>query len=152
MGRELMGWWVDELMSWWWVNGLMSWCVDELMGSHVGYLTRRWAGEFFYRFCTGLCMFYTFWCRLGPLKVPVSPYKGPCIALHTVALWRAHIALHRTRKKKFPPRVFGHNSWPRALPGTRIGRNGSYKPPGAPWTLQDPGEKPKTCYLEPEMS
>ena len=31
-----------------------------------------------------------------------------------------------------PPRVFGHNSLPRALVGTRIGGNCSYKPPGAP--------------------
>ena len=28
--------------------------------------------------------------------------------------------------------VFGHNSLPQALIGTRIGGNGSYQPPGAP--------------------
>ena len=30
------------------------------------------------------------------------------------------------------PRVFGHNSLPRTLTGTRIGGNGSYQLPGAP--------------------
>ena len=30
-----------------------------------------------------------------------------------------------------PRRVFGHISLPRALIGTRIGGNASYKPPGA---------------------
>ena len=34
--------------------------------------------------------------------------------------------------KSSPPRVFGHNSLPRTLTGTRIGGNGSYQPPGAP--------------------
>ena len=38
---------------------------------------------------------------------------------------------------------------PRVLSGTRIGGNGSYKLPGASSTLQDPGEKPKSCILEP---
>ena len=53
--------------------------------------------------------------------------------------------------KKSPPRVFGHNSWPRALVGTRIGGNGSYQPPGALWTLQDPEKKLKTLVLEPDF-
>ena len=43
-----------------------------------------------------------------------------------------NICLYRRRTKKSPPRVFGHNSLPRTLPGTRIGGNGSYKPPGPP--------------------
>ena len=33
--------------------------------------------------------------------------------------------------KKIPPRVFGHNSAPWRLPGTRIGGNFSYRSPGA---------------------
>ena len=49
------------------------------------------------------------------------------------------------------PRVFGHNSSQRPWRGTGIGGNGSYKPPGAPETLQDPGEKPKTCYIKPAI-
>ena len=34
--------------------------------------------------------------------------------------------------EKVPPKVFGHNSLPRALAGTRIGGDGSYQPPGPP--------------------
>ena len=44
-----------------------------------------------------------------------------------------------------------YNSLPQHRRDTRIGGNGSHKPPGAPQTLQDPGKKPKTYILEPEI-
>jgi len=47
--------------------------------------------------------------------------------------------------------AFGHNFLPRTLTGTRIGGNGSHKPPGAPQTFQDLGRKPNTLVLKPEM-
>ena len=33
----------------------------------------------------------------------------------------------------------------------RIGENGSSKPSGAPQTLQDPGEMPNTCFIDPDV-
>ena len=39
---------------------------------------------------------------------------------------------HKRGEEKIPPRrVFGYNSLPRALFGTRVGGNGSYQLPGA---------------------
>ena len=49
---------------------------------------------------------------------------------------------------KQKPRVLGHNLWPWALIGPRIGGNASYQPPGAPWTLHTPEENPNTLLLE----
>ena len=49
--------------------------------------------------------------------------------------------------KKNPPRkVFGYNSLLQHRRGTRIGGNASYKPPGAPETLQDPGKSQKPVF------
>ena len=41
----------------------------------------------------------------------------------------------------------GCNSAPRRRRGTRIVGNESYKPPGAPQTLQDSGKQPNLCFI-----
>ena len=42
-------------------------------------------------------------------------------------------------------------SQPWELIGTRIGENGSYKPPGALETLQDRAKQPETFHIEPDI-
>ena len=41
-----------------------------------------------------------------------------------------------------------YNSLPQHRRGTRIAGNGSYKLPGAPYTVQDPGKKAKNLYFK----
>ena len=65
---------------------------------------------------------------------------------------RVYICVYTVPGKEIHPRrVFCYNSWPGALIGVGIGGNGSYQPPGASLTRQDPGEKPKSCVLENDV-
>ena len=59
------------------------------------------------------------------IYIYIEPFKGP----YDMAFKWPYIP---GTVKKSPPRVFGHNSLPRTLTGTRIGGNASYQPPGAP--------------------
>ena len=51
--------------------------------------------------------------------------------------------LRDRRRKTNSPQVFGHNSAPLSRRDTRISGNASYKPPGAPYILQDPAKLQK---------
>ena len=42
--------------------------------------------------------------------------------------------------------ALGRNPLPQRRRGSRIGGNGSYKPPGAPYILQDPEKKKQMLY------
>lgn len=61
---------------------------------------------------------------------------------------RAKQGIHHTGDGKSKIlRVFGNNSAPRRPSGTNAGGNASYKLPGDPETLQDPGKAPTTYVL-----
>ena len=70
-------------------------------------------------------------CNLVVLNMYINMY---CTVLDTVD------------GKQNPLRVFGRNSSPRRWRGTRIGGNGSYRPPGPSETLQDPGSQKRMVY------
>ena len=81
---------------------------------------------------------YAAWCGESSFAVFIT--NDLCSPLVVVIKGKPHVSkqLHlpffryRRRTKEFPPKVFGYNSLPQRRRGTRIGGNGSCKPPGAP--------------------